>query len=217
MIDSSDYHWSDSSTTNAHRFLLPKVASILRDHAGCNEAGLAAAGSEKRIFDLGCGNGSVPNFLSTLGYEVVGVDPSEEGILQARKSYPTLRLETGSAYEDLRQRFGTFPVVISLEVIEHLYDPKRYARTLYDLLSPGGAAIVSTPFHGYWKNLAIAIAGGFDTHFTALWDNGHIKFWSMRTLRVLLEEAGFVDLKFFRVGRIAPLARSMIVVARKGA
>jgi 2-polyprenyl-6-hydroxyphenyl methylase/3-demethylubiquinone-9 3-methyltransferase len=54
-----------------------------------------------------------------------------------------------------------------------------------------------------------------DDHFTALWDYGHIKFWSMKTLRQLLVEAGFVDIRFMRVGRIPALAKSMIAIAGK--
>jgi 2-polyprenyl-6-hydroxyphenyl methylase/3-demethylubiquinone-9 3-methyltransferase len=54
-----------------------------------------------------------------------------------------------------------------------------------------------------------------DAHFTALWDNGHIKFWSQNTLKQLLLEAGFVDIRFNRVGRIGPLAKSMIAIAKK--
>jgi 2-polyprenyl-6-hydroxyphenyl methylase/3-demethylubiquinone-9 3-methyltransferase len=54
-----------------------------------------------------------------------------------------------------------------------------------------------------------------DRHFTALWDYGHIKFWSMITLRELLEETGFIDIKFERAGRVPPLAKSMIAVAKK--
>jgi 2-polyprenyl-6-hydroxyphenyl methylase/3-demethylubiquinone-9 3-methyltransferase len=75
--------------------------------------------------------------------------------------------------------------------------------------------MISTPYHGYWKNLALAITGKMDRHFTALWDNGHIKFWSMKTLTILLEEAGFPDVRFKRVGRIPALAKSMIAIARK--
>jgi hypothetical protein len=54
-----------------------------------------------------------------------------------------------------------------------------------------------------------------DGHFTALWDHGHIKFWSIETLTKLLNEAGFQDVRFHRVGRIPQLAKSMIAVARK--
>ena len=61
----------------------------------------------------------------------------------------------------------------------------------------------------------MALTGKMDAHFTALWDHGHIKFWSMHTLGELLREAGFVDIRFERVGRVPALAKSMIALARK--
>jgi hypothetical protein len=54
-----------------------------------------------------------------------------------------------------------------------------------------------------------------ESHFTALWDGGHIKFFSEATLSQLLMEAGFVDLHFERAGRIPQLAKSMICSARR--
>ncbi|MGI2323701.1 MULTISPECIES: hypothetical protein [unclassified Methylococcus] len=59
------------------------------------------------------------------------------------------------------------------------------------------------------------MSGKMDAHFTALWDHGHIKFWSMKTLSFLLEEAGFRDIRFERVGRVPALAKAMIAVARR--
>jgi 2-polyprenyl-6-hydroxyphenyl methylase/3-demethylubiquinone-9 3-methyltransferase len=107
--------------------------------------------------------------------------------------------------------------VTSLEVVEHVYFPRRYAATLFSLLEPCGTAIVSTPYHGYWKNLALALSGRMDTHYTALWDHGHIKFWSIETLGKLLTDAGFRAIQFRRVGRFPALAKSMIAVACKPA
>ena len=76
-------------------------------------------------------------------------------------------------------------------------------------------AIISTPYHGYLKNLMLALSGRLDAHFTALWDGGHIKFWSERTMRILLEGAGFEKIVFRGAGRIPLLAKSMIVTAMK--
>ena len=95
--------------------------------------------------------------------------------------------------------------------------PRQYARCVFDLLEPGGVAVLSTPYHGYWKNLALAVTGKMDAHFTALWDYGHIKFWSIKTLTELLSEAGFEVVRFHRVGRVPLLAKSMIAVARRPA
>jgi 2-polyprenyl-6-hydroxyphenyl methylase/3-demethylubiquinone-9 3-methyltransferase len=164
---------------------------------------------------LGCGNGSVADALHRRGFEVQGIDYSESGIRVAREHYPHLKLDVGSAYDDLAGKYGRFPLLLSLEVVEHLYFPRQFAKACFDLLEEGGTAIISTPYHGYWKNLALALSGKMDAHFTALWDGGHIKFWSFRTIRALLEEAGFRDVTLHRVGRIPALAKSMIVVARK--
>ena len=102
-----------------------------------------------------------------------------------------------------------------MEVVEHVYAPRQFAKRVYDLLEPGGVAVISTPYHGYLKNLAIALLDKSDWHHTALWDHGDIKFWSIKTLGQLLAEAGFAEIKFLRVGRIPVLAKSMIAVARK--
>lgn len=205
----SGYRHPDAEPASAHAWLLPRLERVL--------AGLRLAPEQRRLFDLGCGNGAVAARLAARGYEVTGVDVSEEGIRRGRQRWPGLQLFQGSAYEDLAQRFGRFPVVISLEVVEHLYEPRRFARTLFDLVEPGGWALLSTPYHGYWKNLALALSGRLDAHFTALWDHGHIKFWSERTLGILLREAGFEVRRTWRLGRVPPLAKSMLVAAQRPA
>ena len=75
--------------------------------------------------------------------------------------------------------------------------------------------MLSTPYHGYWKNLVLAISGKMDAHFTALWDGGHIKFFSIPTLRALLEEVGVKRIAFQRIGRVPLLAKSMIAVVER--
>ena len=206
-VDITGYRYDQGILNHSHGVLLPSLFRVLD--------GLEWPAGDRRVFELGCGNGSVANELAGRGWDVTGVDPSAEGIRQAQAAYPGLKLASGSAYDDLAAQYGQFPVLLSLEVVEHVYAPRRYARTAFSLLSAGGTAIISTPYHGYWKNLALALSGKMDRHFTALWDHGHIKFWSVATLGELLREAGFVDLRFERVGRVPALAKSMIAIARK--
>jgi 2-polyprenyl-6-hydroxyphenyl methylase/3-demethylubiquinone-9 3-methyltransferase len=200
-FESESYRYSDSKLNASHRYLLPRVASGLN--------GLKSRGA-RTVIDIGCGNGSVANSIAELGFEVMGVDASSDGIAQASRAYPRLRFERRSVYEELQGEFGAFDVVLSLEVIEHLYDPRAFLRVAHKLLQPGGHIILSTPFHGYWKNLAIASMGGFDAHFNSLADHGHIKFWSIETMTKLLGETGFdVNATYF-AGRFRPLFKSMI-------
>jgi 2-polyprenyl-3-methyl-5-hydroxy-6-metoxy-1,4-benzoquinol methylase len=203
----SGYVYANAKNSHAHAYLMPNVRAFLCE-------ALPSGGS---VFDLGCGNGSVAADLTKSGYSVTGVDPSSQGIEQARMTYPSLDLHPGSSADDLAATFGRFPVVISLEVVEHVYDPHEFARRAFGLLEPGGTLILSTPYHGYLKNLALAVSGKMDSHFTALWPGGHIKFWSEATMRTLLSGVGFTDIRCYRVGRLPPLAKSMIVTAMRSA
>jgi 2-polyprenyl-6-hydroxyphenyl methylase/3-demethylubiquinone-9 3-methyltransferase len=205
MNDISGYSYGNAACECVHEYLLPAVSKELT----------ALDVRPRKVFDLGCGNGSVANWFASHNYEVAGVDPSESGIAQANRAFPSLTLRVGSAYDPLRDIFGEFPLVVSFEVVEHLYAPRDFARSVSDLLLPGGFALISTPYHGYLKNLALALTGKMDGHFTALWDHGHIKFWSPATITELLSEAGLRVDRIRRVGRVPQLAKTMLVVARK--
>ena len=84
-------------------------------------------------------------------------------------------------------------------------------KRVHALLRPGGTLILSTPYHGYLKNFVLAATGGLDAHFTALWDGGHIKFWSYKTLTALLKEAQFEGFHFAGAGRLPWLWKSMVI------
>jgi 2-polyprenyl-6-hydroxyphenyl methylase/3-demethylubiquinone-9 3-methyltransferase len=201
----SHCRYENTQPTWANAYLWPVLTEILAGHPL----------SDRRAFDLGCGNGATANMLVKLGYDVTGIDLSESGVALGRQSFPYLKLHVGSVYDDLADTYGQFPLVVSLEVIEHCFDPRRFARTFYNLIADRGMGVLSTPYHGYWKNLALSVAGKWDDHLTALWVGGHIKFFSIATLGKLLAESGFNDVRFVRVGRIPPLAKSMIAIVRK--
>ena len=60
----------------------------------------------------------------------------------------------------------------------------------------------------------LALTGHMDVHFTALWDGGHVKFFSRSTLEKLLVERGFLIERFEGAGRLPYLWKSMVIVAR---
>jgi 2-polyprenyl-3-methyl-5-hydroxy-6-metoxy-1,4-benzoquinol methylase len=202
-MDSLAQYPFDGNETQSTRYLWAAVRAITHQQR------------PPRIFELGCGNGGTAAQLSREGYSVTAVDTSEQAIEHARGRALDVEFHVGSAYDDLAATYGTFPCVISLEVVEHCFYPRKFAHTVFNLLDAGGVAIISTPFHGYWKNLMLAFLGKMDSHFGALWDGGHIKFWSPKTLHVLLAEAGFEQIHFQYVGRIRPFSKSMVAIARK--
>lgn len=167
------------------------------------------------MLDLGCGNGAVLAAFRDTGWELVGIDGSRSAIEQARKHYPQFRFEHLDVTRDLEAWFppASFDAVISVEVVEHLFDPRGFVRNCRRLLKPAGTLVLTTPYHRYVKNVAVAISGKSDRHYNPLWDFGHIKFWSKRTLTTLLDEAGFENISFACRGRLPFIWKDMIVRA----
>ena len=172
--------------------------------------------SPVRVLDAGCGSGAFSKMLHhNLGCAVYGCDLSESGIALARENAPECRFELLSLYDDFVESFGTqFDLVVSVEVVEHLYDPKSFVTRVREALAPGGVFVLTTPYHGYLKNLMIAASGRCDAHYNPLNKGGHIKFWSKRTITTLLESAGFDIERVSGVGRFPWLWKSMVIVAR---
>jgi 2-polyprenyl-3-methyl-5-hydroxy-6-metoxy-1,4-benzoquinol methylase len=201
-----EYTYLDSQHGHHHSYLMPPLMDFLERAKPSNIARI-------RVLDLGCGNGSLTQEIARHGYEVIGVEESLSGIEAARQknSLASCQFLQGSIYNLPYDRLGKpFDVVIAAEVIEHLLYPRELIRSARKCLKPNGRLIVTTPYHGYWKNLALAISGKIDAHFTALWDGGHIKFFSVKTLSLLLEQEGFADTQFQFAGRYPYLWKSML-------
>jgi 2-polyprenyl-6-hydroxyphenyl methylase/3-demethylubiquinone-9 3-methyltransferase len=183
---------------------------------------LSAPRGIKNVLDAGCGDGNFAESLAQAGYSVFGIDLSEGGIARAtERKAPQALFRVGSVYDDFRELFSEcreFDAVVSIEVIEHLHKPRAFIRRAYEGLRTGGLLIITTPYWGYLKNVVLAVSGRMDRALTALWDGGHIKHWSYRTLRTLVEERAFEFVAFRGAGRRIPfLWNGMLMVFRKKA
>ncbi|HVX09732.1 MAG TPA: class I SAM-dependent methyltransferase [Pirellulales bacterium] len=204
--DYTEYEYRDATAGHMHRRFMSHIMRFAEPLE-----------PQTRVLDVGCGNGSACGQFLRRGCKVVGIDLSRSGIEIARKAHPDGRFEVMAADEQLLANLdeAPFDLIISTEVVEHLYAPRRYARGCFAALKPGGRFICTTPYHGYIKNLAISLAGKWDTHANPLWDGGHIKLWSPRTLTALLTEVGFEDVRFCGVGRLPGLWMTMVACCYK--
>jgi len=205
MSKYSEYDYSSKSPCHTFFYILgPLVTMLDMDVNKC-------------ILDLGCGNGAIANHLISLGYNVYGADASESGIAIAREQNPDRffiqDLSTGELPDELRGI--KFDTIISTEVIEHLYDPYKFIEFCSKVLAASnGELILSTPYHGYLKNLVLGIFNKWDGHYDPLWQGGHIKFWSVKSLTRLLNQYNFKVTDFKGCGRLPYLWMSMLVKAK---
>lgn len=204
-----EYQYQGSTLTHTYSYLTVPLLSMLTEKAK----------SGARVLDLGCGNGSLSHIIAQQGYEVVGVEESASGIAIASQSFPDCQFIQASIYDSPKpELLNAFDIIIAVEVIEHLFYPKELVRLARKCLKPGGHLILTTPYHGYLKNLILALSGKMDNHFSVLWDGGHIKLFSVKTLTELLETEAYTEIRFKFAGRLPYLWKSMLCcasVARK--
>jgi 2-polyprenyl-3-methyl-5-hydroxy-6-metoxy-1,4-benzoquinol methylase len=203
MVSTAEYRYRNADVSHHSGYVLEPLLAML------------PTGRRLRILDLGCGNGNMTNELALSGHDVTGADASASAIAVAEKSFPLCRFFRADVEQGIAGIVeGDFDVVVSIETIEHLPNPRALPAAARSVLRPGGQLIVTTPYHGYLKNLALSLTGKMDNHFTALWDGGHIKFFSVATLSKLLESEGFTDPRFKFAGRLPWLWKSMICSSR---
>lgn len=113
-----------------------------------------------RFLDIGCGGGLLSEPMARLGAEIVGVDPAEKNIQTARvhanEQELAIDYRVGTA-EDLAGS-ETFDVILAMEVIEHVIDPRAFIRTCASMLKPEGLLFVAT-INRTLKSFGLAIIG----------------------------------------------------------
>jgi SAM-dependent methyltransferase len=101
-----------------------------------------------RVLDDGCGIGQYVGHLSELAREVYGLDYERERVMEAVRRLGNPRVLC-AAGEHLPFPDGTFDVVLSNEVIEHVKDDRAAMAEMVRVLRPGGRAVIFCPNRWY--------------------------------------------------------------------
>ena len=143
----------------------------------------------RRAADVGCGAGLLAEPLARLGAEVTGVDPAPENVAAARAHALGQGLGIDYRVGSVEALEGPFDLVTSLEVVEHVSEPRIFVQGLADALSADGLLILSTPNRSALSRLMLIVVGegtGRIPRGTHDWD----KFLAPEELRALLADAG---------------------------
>jgi SAM-dependent methyltransferase len=109
-----------------------------------DEAVAQAAGRD--VLDVGCNTGYGTIRFLPLANRVVGVDVSPRAIEAARERAVDGRPEfVQTSGFDLPFPDGSFDLVTSFQVLEHVPDPLVFLRQLARVMRPGGVVILATP------------------------------------------------------------------------
>lgn len=143
----------------------------------------------RSALDVGCGAGLLAEPLARLGAKVTAIDASPELIAAAVAHADGQGLEIDYRVAAVEDAGGTYDLVTSMEVIEHVADPASFVKALAARLAPGGLMILSTPNATAWSRLMmITIGEGFGAIPKGTHDFD--KFIAPERLKALLANAG---------------------------
>lgn len=100
-------------------------------------------GRGKRLIEFGCATGAAASILSSYGWKVTATDVSKYAVKRAKKNYDNVSFKVQNIedpYNGIK-----FDVAVAFDVIEHLQNPAKGLKNVYNLLKNGGVAIFTTP------------------------------------------------------------------------
>jgi 2-polyprenyl-3-methyl-5-hydroxy-6-metoxy-1,4-benzoquinol methylase len=149
-------------------------------------------GRDQDVLDIGCGEGFFAAELKADGNRIVGVDaiPTAHHT-DALEQFITEDLN--AAPEALIRDLGAtrFDRVLLLDVLEHLVEPERLLAGVAGALKPGGRIVVSLPNVANFSVRLGLLFGRFNYMERGLLDRTHLHFYTRKTSRALLEQAGY--------------------------
>lgn len=157
-------------------------------------------GSGKRVLELGPGPGAITRILKEASCLITAleVDPKAIGIV-GEFCEKVLSCDLNAPdWPDVLSAAPKFDAIIAGDVLEHLYDPWSTLGKLHALLEPDGFLVMSLPHIAHSAIVASLLAEDFDYQPWGLLDRTHIRFFGIRNIQKLFNDAGFkiVEVEF---------------------
>jgi SAM-dependent methyltransferase len=193
--DNGGPHYSDrlaSSRFGTHRMIAERVA------AG------------ERVLDVGAGEGALALALKSKGCKVVciEVDPGQAEAARAKG----LEVRVHNIEKEGLEGMGLFDIVVCADVLEHLMDPEGALKKLKGALAPHGRLLASIPNVAFYGVRLRLLAGRWDYTDTGILDRTHLRFYTRKTSRRLLEDAG-LSVRFESITLAPPTSALPAVVS----
>ena len=161
----------------------PAIQTLLAKHVLSVRTG-------PRVLDIGCGCGANAIALKEQcpSARVVGVEPSARAVELASRACDEVFHGTFDDWARSAQSDVRFDAIVLSDVLEHVADPIPFVRSIASLPSLRGALwIVSVPNYAVWYNRVTTLLGLQHYAWSGLWDRTHLRFYTRRTVRELLE------------------------------
>lgn len=152
--------------------------------------------ADRRVCEIGSGKGYLLAAMNGLGWKTKGIEIGQDAARYARETFGVdTYAGTIEQYRADNPGSAAFPVVMCIDIIEHVLDPDAFVAELASVVSPGGTLVIDTPNAGAghiqkemenWR--------GFNPF--------HIFVFNKDNLGVLLEKHGFAISRAFTYNNV---------------
>ena len=151
-------------------------------------------GRGRKLLDVGAADGLLSRRLTELGWRVTAIE-GDPALAQAGARYCE-RMITRNLDREIPVGEGPFDVIVYGDVLEHLVDPLRILVELDRSLAPGGFVVISVPNIAHLWIRLLLLFGRFDYLDRGILDHSHLRFFTERSLRAMLADAGLLIERF---------------------
>jgi methionine biosynthesis protein MetW len=143
----------------------------------------------RRVLDIGCAAGGLATLLP--GAEVIGIElDADYAVAAERHCARVIHGDAEQLARDGLDDLGSFDCVVAADVLEHLVDPWSALRAYARLLEPQGTAVISLPNVAHWSTYAALLKGSWPRNPEGIHDATHLRWFTLRDARELVEQAG---------------------------
>ena len=169
-----------------------------------------------KVLDVGCGYATTSQHIQKMRNEVTGIESSSDAVRVANERLERVVQADLTDIDHVAKLLGgaKFDVLIFADVLEHLPWPLGTLRRYLDFVADGGSVIISLPNVGLWSVRFAHLFGSWNYEETGVLDRTHLRFFTRKSMRWLINEAGLTPVKSTLtpglIRPLAPLVRRML-------
>ena len=123
----------------------------------------------------------------------VDIAPCGSGLADGVDAFVEADIQDRDRVEALKNEFGTFDLILCLDILEHLVDPWRAVEEMHSLLAPGGVIVASVPNVNHFSaSLPLLVSGSWELKDQGILDRTHLRFFVKKTAVSLMTSSGLM-------------------------
>lgn len=152
---------------------------------------IGLVGENKTVLDVGCATGQIGERLKKKGCVLVGIEIDKECAKTAKRAYDDVIIADVQKLDAISYPEHFFDVMIFADILEHLKNPDAILIKFKKYLKHDGAIIVSLPNIVRIEIRLKLLLGKFDYEEIGILDRTHLRFFTLKTAKHLLEKNGY--------------------------